>query len=59
MLHMYTFLMYLTVASSPSGPFGAEKRHRAHLRHEDLEESRHAGERAGKAFVKHRSTRGC
>ncbi len=43
--------MNVTVMSSPSGPFGAEKRHRAHLRHEDFEESGHAGERTGKVLV--------
>lgn len=42
---------YIIVVMPPLGPFGAEKRHRAHLRNEDFEKSRHAGERTGKVFV--------
>lgn len=47
--YLFTFLMNLL--PSPSGPFGAEKRHGAHLRHEDFEKSRHAGKRTGEVFV--------
>lgn len=41
---------------SPSGPFGAEERHGTHLRHEDFEESRHAGEGTGKVLALKRVT---
>lgn len=40
--------MNSTVVSSPSGPFGAEERHWAHLRHEDPAKGRHAGEGTGR-----------